>query len=176
MKVLTITSPEALDVAVAEVVRLKIKHTEATAAKDAEVAVIEKKHQEKLMALQEAIAELEQRVQEYCTAHRPALFADKKSRETPLAVFGFELTPHRVETANRKIKWKDVVARLARLGWGKAYVRKPEPVPDKNALLADREKLTPEQCTAAGIQFAQDEQFFIRPKPETAEATVKEAA
>ena len=44
---------------------------------------------------------------------------------------------------------------------------------DKNALLADREKLSPEQITAAGIQFCQDEQFFIRPKPETAEDTVK---
>ena len=39
-KVLTIASIEALDVAVAEVVRLKIEHTEATAAKDAEVAAI----------------------------------------------------------------------------------------------------------------------------------------
>jgi hypothetical protein len=99
------------------------------------------------------------------------LFAERKSRETSLAVFGFELTPHRVETANRKIKWADVVTRLLRLPWGKAYVRQAEPKPDKEALLADREKLTPEQCTAAGIAFAQDEQFFIRPKPETAAAS-----
>jgi len=176
MRVLNITSTEALDVAVAEVVRLKIKHTEATAAKDAEVAAIEKIHQEKITTLVEAIAELEARVQEYCTAHRPALFPDKKSRETSLAVFGFELTPHRVETASRKITWKDVVKRLKRLSWGKAYVRQPEPKPDKDALLTDREKLSIEQCTAAGIMFAQDEQFFIRPKPETAVASVMEAA
>jgi phage host-nuclease inhibitor protein Gam len=176
MKVLNITSTEALDVAVAEVVRLKIKYTEATAAKDAETAAIEKDHQTKITALVEAIAELEGRVQEYCTAHRVALFPEKKSRETSLAVFGFEFTPHRVETANKKIHWKDVVKRLLRLPWGKAYVRKPEPKPDKEALLADREKLTEEQCTAAGIQFCQDEQFFIRPKPETTQASVMEAA
>ena len=126
--------------------------------------------------MQEAIAELEGRVQEYCTAHRAVLFADKKSRETPLAVFGFETTPPRVETASKKIHWKDVVARLLRLAWGKAYVRLPKPQPDKEALLADREKLTAEQLVAAGIQFCQDEQFFIRPKPETAAASVKEAA
>jgi phage host-nuclease inhibitor protein Gam len=176
MKVLNITSTEALDVAVAEVVRLKIKHTEATAAKDSEVAGIEKDHTTKITALTEAIAELEGRVQEYCTAHREVLFPEKKSRETSLAVFGFGLTPHRVETASKKIHWKDVVARLLRLSWGKAYVRQPEPKPDKDALLTDREKLTPEQQTAAGIQFCQDEQFFIRPKPETAVATVMEAA
>jgi phage host-nuclease inhibitor protein Gam len=176
MKVLNITSPEALDVAVAEVVRLKINYTEATAAKDADVAVIEKDHQSKITALTDAIAEMESRVQDYCTAHRALLFAEKKSRETSLAVFGFELTPHRVEPANKKIHWKDVVARLLRLAWGNAYVRNPEPKPDKEALLADREKLTDEQCTAAGIQFCQDEQFFIRPKPETAQASVMEAA
>jgi phage host-nuclease inhibitor protein Gam len=176
MKVLNITSPEALDVAVAEVVRLKIRYTEATAAKDADVATMEKKHQQKISALQEVIAELETRVQDYCAAHRTVLFPERKSRETPLAVYGFELTPPRVETASRKIHWKDVVERLLRLDWGKAYVRTPAPQPDKQALLTDREKLTPEQCQAAGIAFAQDEQFFIRPKPETAQPSVMEAA
>lgn len=168
---LAITSPESLDTHIAECVRLKIKLTQATAKKDAEVAAVEKKHQAELSELQRFIAEVELRAFDYCTAHRAELFADKKSRETASGVFGFEFTPPRVEPSSRKIKWSDVVARLSRLPWGKAYVRKPEPKPDKEALLADREKLTPEQQTAAGIQFAQDEQFFIRPKAETAEDT-----
>lgn len=169
---LAITSPEALDTHVAEVVRLKIKLTQATAKKDAEVAAVEKKHTFNIAELQRFIAELEMRVLDYCNANRGELFTEKKSRETSLAVFGFELTPHRVETSSRKIKWADVVARLLRLPWGKAYLNTPEPKPDKNALLSDREKLSAEQLTAAGIQFCQDEQFFIRPKPETAEETV----
>lgn len=176
MKMLTLTSLESLDAAVADVVRLKILHTRARADKDAETAAVEKRHQERIQHYTDQIAELEGRVQDFCRAHRAALFDDKKSRETSLAVFGFELTPHRVETTSKKVRWKDVVARLLRLSWGKAYVRTPEPQPDKQALLADREKLTPEQCTAAGITFAQDEQFFIRPKPETAEDTVQKAA
>ena len=64
------------------------------------------------------------------------------------------------------------IATAADVGVGTFYLH----FPDKEALLTDREKLSPEQQTAAGIQFCQDEQFFIRPKPETAEATVKEAA
>lgn len=172
----SITSIEALDVAVAEAVRLKIKYTEATAAKDAEVAGIEKKHQQKITDLVESIAEIEALVHDYCEANRSSLFAEKKSRETSLAVFGFELTPWRVETTSKKIKWKHVVARLLRMAWGKAYLRTPAQQLDKEALLADREKLKHEQLISAGIQFLQDEQFFIRPKPETALATVKEAA
>jgi len=176
MKLLNISSVEGLDAAVAEVVRLKVKLTMATAAKDAEVSTVEKRHQARLTSMVEEIGVAEAEVQEYCNAHRGTLFSKLKSRETSLAVFGFELTPHRVETASRKIKWKDVVARLGRLAWGKAYVRQPAPQTDKEALLADREKLSVEQCTAAGIEFCQDEQFFIRPKLETADDTVSQAA
>lgn len=166
---LKITSAESLDAAVARVVSLKNQYTAARAAADAEVIAIEKRHQLTLTTLADKISDAEADAREYCDANRPELFDEKKSRETALAVFGFELTPHRVETSSRKITAKDVITRLLRLAWGKAYVRQPAPALDKNALLADREKLTPEQCTAAGIQFVQDEQFFIRPKPETAQ-------
>ena len=118
----------------------------------------------------------EQIVQEYCNAHRAELFQDKKSRATSLAEFGYEFTPHRVETSSRKITWKDVVKRLIRLPWGKAYLTTPDPKPDKIALLQDREKFTEEHKKAAGIEFCQDEQFYIRPRLETAAETVVKPA
>jgi phage host-nuclease inhibitor protein Gam len=65
-----------------------------------------------------------------------------------------------------------VLTRLARAKWGLAYIRTKETI-DKEALLADRTTLTPEQITAAGIAFLQDEQFFLRPKPETAAASTE---
>ena len=164
-----ITSIDSLDAAVAEVVKKKIQHTKARAMRDAAVAKADKECQPALENISQQIADLEADILAYCEANRAALFTTKKSRETNLAEFGFELTPHRVETASKKIKWKDVITRLLRLAWGKAYVRNPEPQPDKQALLSDREKLSPEQCLAAGIRFCQDEQFFIRPKLETAQ-------
>lgn len=169
MKTLKITSIESLDAAVAEAVRLKNQRTLARAEKDREVISVEKEHTARILRIEDEIAAVEGMIAEYCVANRANLFCDRKSRETPLAEFGFELTPPRVEPSSRKLKWKDVVARLLRLSWGKAYVRQPEPVPDKQALLSDREKLTTEQLIAAGIQFCQDEQFFLRPKPESAQ-------
>jgi len=168
MKKLQITSPESLDATIALAVHCRINLTKATADRDAELARITQRCQPVITRIGEDIAAIETSIRDYCEANRSTLFVARKSRETSLAEFGFELTPHRVETSNKKIKWKDVVARLLRLPWGKAYVRHPEPQPDKQALLSDREKLTPEQLTAAGVQFCQDEQFFIRPKPETA--------
>jgi phage host-nuclease inhibitor protein Gam len=169
MKTLRITSLEALDSAVAEVVRQRILHTRAAAARDAALAAVEHRHQEGLTALATQITLLEAGIRDFCEARRPELFAVRKSRETNLAEFGFELTPPRVETANKKVKWREVASRLLGLDWGAAYLRQNEPQPDKQALLADRERLTAEQRAAAGIQFCQDEQFFIRPKPETAQ-------
>lgn len=167
MKTLTITSPEALDAAVADVVRLKIKLTELTAAKDAEVAAVEKQFILRSQNLVDRIAQGEREIQDFCEAERASLFADKKSRETTLAIIGFRETPPRVST-RRKVTWAEVVKRLLRLDWGAAYVRQAEPKPDKEALLADRERLTEPQQVAAGIEFVSDERFFIEPKPETA--------
>ena len=172
MRTLTISSLETLNSAVTEVVRQRIHYTRTLADRDAAVAATDKAWQPDLTSLAEQIAGLETDIQEYCLAHRSMLFGMRKSRETHLAEFGFELTPPRVETNTKRTNWKDVVARLSRLPWGKAYVRHPAPQPDKQALLTDREKLSPEMLTAAGIQFCQEEQFFLRPKPQTA----KEAA
>jgi len=169
MKTLIISSTETLEAAVAEVVRQRIFHTKALTARDAALAEIEQCHQAGLTRIAGRIAGLETGIQDYCIARREELFASRKSRETTLAEFGFELTPPRVETASKKVKWRDVAGRLLGLAWGAAYLRQPEPMPDKQALLADRDQLTPEQRAAAGIQFCQEEQFFIRPKPETAQ-------
>ncbi|HRV30719.1 MAG TPA: host-nuclease inhibitor Gam family protein [Kiritimatiellia bacterium] len=169
---LKITSADALDAAVADVVRLKIELTRRQAERDAELAEVEKRHTAAIMAVQDRVAELEEHVREYCEAHREELFPSKKSRETGLAVFGFEFTPWRVATA-RRMKVADVIKRLGRTLWGRVYVRTPTKLTlDKDALLKDREKLTEAQLAQVGLRFERDEQFFIRPKPETAEASV----
>lgn len=172
-KQLSITSVEALDSIVADVVRLKIRLTEKTAAKDAEIAQIEKYYQAALQEIQDDIGAKEAAIRDYCIAHRSSLFSEKKSRETSLAVFGFELTPFRVEPRSKKLKWKDIVKNLLRTKWGQIYVRTPEPKLDKEALLADRTTFTDDQLSAVGIVFMQDEQFFIRPKLDSAEGKGK---
>ena len=169
-----ISSREAMIGTVADVVRLKLKHAALTAEMESEIEKIKKSYAKRLDDLAISLRDREAQVHEYCAANRRELFPDKKSIDTASAVIGFELTPWRGETSNRKIKWADVVGRLLKLAWGKAYVRNPAPQPDKEALLTDREKLTPEQLTSAGLAFCQDEQFFIRPKSEIAEATVAE--
>lgn len=177
MKTLRINSVDGCDASVAEIVKLQIQLAAAKAARDLEVSAVEKRHTKRITELQDQITAVSGDVQDYCHAHRASLFLDAKSRKTPLATYGYELTPHRVEPINRKVKLRDIVQRLLSLRpWGHVYVRYPEPTLNKEALLADRNSLTAEQLWEAGVQICQDEQFYIRPTPEMAEDTVSSAA
>ena len=168
-----ITSLESLDAHVAEVVRMKLELAGRKVEMEEQIAALQKRYAGPIGKLNDDIAARTDDIRDYCDANRSALFPDKKSRETLTALVGFEWTPYRVETAAKKITWKLVVQRLLRLDWGGAYVRQPEPQPDKNAMLADRERFTGPQLLAAGIAFDRDEQFFLRPKSEIATDTVK---
>lgn len=164
---LNISSTEALDAAVADIVRLRIAHTAATATQDAEVAALMKTHQRTLTDLEQRIAAAEASVRDYCDAHRD-VFGERRSRETSLATFGFRLTPPRVEPASRKITWKEVATRLQQIPDGDRYLHYVEPKVSREALLADREDLTPEALARIGVKFLQDDEFFIEPKPDSA--------
>lgn len=171
-----ITSRQALEAVVADVVKLKLEHAQATAAMETEIAAVQKRHQESLLALARQIESREAGVQVYCTRNRADLFTDKKSIDMLLATVGFEITPPRVEKANSKDTFPKIALRLVNLDWGDAYVRYGDPEVNREKILADRTILTPEQLREAGLKIEQDENFFIRPKSEVAEQTVKEAA
>jgi phage host-nuclease inhibitor protein Gam len=172
---MTITSTESLDARVSEAVRLKLAHATLKTELETEIAKLQKTYAGRLGKLADDIAEVEGQIHGYCTRHRDTLFPEKKSRDSLSAVYGFELTPWRVETLTRKITWREVVRRMQVASWAKAYVRQPEPGVNKAALLEDRSKLSADDCATMGIEFVQEEQFFIRPKAEQAEDTTQKA-
>ena len=169
-------SRQALEAVVADVVKLKLEHAQATAVMEQEIAEVQKRHQEELLALSRQLEAREAGVFVYCQKHRAALFTEKKSLDLLLATVGFELTPPRVEKLNSKDTFGKVAARLANSSWGEPYLRYPDPELNKERLLADRATLSAEQLHEAGLKIEQDENFFIRPKSEIAEQSVKEAA
>ena len=82
-----------------------------------------------------------------------------------------------MEPASKKTKWKAILAAIIKKGWRKKYTRQAAPAVDKEALLKDRETLTTVQRLALGIQFVQDEQFYIRPDAASAgDTAVREEA
>jgi len=171
-----ISSRSALETVVADVVKLKIEHTQATAAMEQEIAEVQKRHQENLLGISRQIEAREAGVFVYCQKNRAALFPQKKSLDLLLATVGFELTPPRVEKLSGKDTFGKIGLRLENLDWGAAYVRYPDPEVNKEKILADRAHLKPGQLQEAGLKIEQDENFFIRPRSEAIEQSVKVAA
>jgi phage host-nuclease inhibitor protein Gam len=176
VQIVPIFSREALDAAVAEVATLKIQYAAAKADMELEIARVQERHQEQMLSLGKRIEVREAGVFVYCQQHRAQLFPDKKSIDFLLATVGFRTEPPSVEKCSRKDTWTAIAQRLEALAWGGRYVNTPEPEVDKKALLADREKLSLEQLSAAGLRFEQDELFYIAPKSEVAARTVLAAA
>lgn len=171
-----INSRQALECVVADVVKLKLEHTLATTSMEREIADVQKRHQDTLLTIARQIEAKEAGVFVYCQKHRAELFPEKKSLDLLLASVGFETTPPRVEKTNSKDTFAKIGLRLESLDWGAAYVRYPDPEINKERILADRTKLSPEQLQEAGICIEQDELFFVRPKSGVADQTVREAA
>jgi phage host-nuclease inhibitor protein Gam len=176
IRTIPILSREALDAAVANVATLKLQYAAAKADMELEIARVQERRQEQMLALGKQIEISEAGVFVYCQQHRAQLFPDKKSIDFLLATVGFRTEPPSVEKSSRKDTWSAIAQRLEALEWGARYVNIPEPEVDKKALLADREKLSLEQLSEAGIRFEQDELFYISPKSEVAARTVLEAA
>lgn len=171
-----ITSRAGLEATVADVVSLKLQHTQAIAAMEQEIAEVQKRHQENLLTIARQIETREAGVFVYCQKNRAELFPEKKSLDLLLATVGFEMTPPRVEKRSSRDTFGKIGLRLEGLDWGSAYIRYPDPEINKELILSDRAKLAPEQLAEAGLKIEQDENFFIRPKSDVAEQSVREAA
>jgi phage host-nuclease inhibitor protein Gam len=171
-----VSSRAALETVVADVIKLKLEHSHATAVMEQEIAEVQKRHEENLLGIARQIEAREAGVFVYCQKNRMALFPEKKSIELSLATVGFELTPPRVERLRARDTFGKIGLRLERLDWGAAYLRYPDPEVNKEKILADRTQLKPGQLREAGLTIEQDENFFIRPKTDTVDQSVREAA
>ncbi len=171
-----IATREGLDAAVAEVAALKFQLAAARSEMELEMARVQERRQGEMAILAKQIEIREAGVFTFCRAHRAQLFPGKKSIDFLMATVGFRTEPPSVQRTSRKENWSAIARRLESTDWGKRYLHTPEPELDKKALLADREKLTAEQLTQAGLRFDQPEQFYIAPKSELAPRTVLEAA
>ena len=120
------------------------------------------------MALTDDCAAREAAIRAYAEQHRAEVMGEKKSRETPLAVFGFRLSTW-VEPLSRKIKWSEIVERCQWSTWAEAYLNYKPPTVNKEALHADKATLTEAKLTQIGVKFCTEDAFYFEAKPESAQ-------
>ncbi len=169
-----IQSRESMASVVSSIVDAKLKHSALINEMEQKILAIQSEYKSELDTLARQI-EINESAAYIWSQQNLAEFGDKKSIDFTSATVGFRTSPPKVVPANSKISDKSIARLLEALEWGEPYLNYPDPKPDKEAILADRNKLTPDQLRAAGIKIEQEEIFYIQPKSEIVE-TSKQAA
>jgi len=173
---LVLATEDALIGAINRHAELALVLKEEDAAHELVIAGLNSAHTNETQDRRDELLRLESSIHLFCTTNRTTLFpGEKKSKEFANATIGFALNPPSVGTVVPKETQETVALRLDQLEWGEQYVRWKATL-NKEALLRDRLKLTPEQLAIAGVKFEQDEKFFIDPVAKSAERVTKEVA
>lgn len=146
--------------ALAEYATKSAQESKLLAEMEIKMTAIREQYAPKLKLLQESKVENFAIVQAYCEEH-PELFAKKKSFETTFGTLGFRTDTPSLKTL-KGFTWASVVELCKRNL--PDYVRNKEE-PNKEALLADREKVN---LADIGVQVVQQETFYVDLKKEEA--------
>jgi phage host-nuclease inhibitor protein Gam len=112
----------------------------------------------------------------WARAH-PAELGEGRSLECRHATIGYRAGPPHIERASRRWNWTRIALTLADLDWGRAYLRTPPAEVDKEAIVRDLDKLSPELLRTAGLKVFHGERFHVTPHAEhAAEPELRAAA
>lgn len=168
---------KATDIALTEdqVATLVGEITEASTRRDRVLATMNRRldevraqYESELSALGSEIDAKTRQVQAWTLANR-SQFEERRSRDYARGTIGLR-TGNWTVTTLKGVTIKEAVKRLLSFRWGKEFVRNPDPQLNKEALLANREKIKPERLLAAGLSFEREETFFLEPKTDDAPA------
>lgn len=159
-----IRSKEELVETVAEIARLTVDANLLRATMDERIMQIRDEFQPKIEAAEAEIKAEVKAAKVWAKANKTE-FGEAKSLDLGLAVVGFRTGMPKVSFLKGWNVEKCIAAVLERFP-RRGYVRTVEEL-DKQALIADRDKLTACECDNIGIEIDQDETFFVDVKLET---------
>lgn len=162
-----IETREQLNALVENILRMQLERDLLESAQENEIASIRQKYRppladlERLLSIETAWAEIWARA-------NPQAFTENRL-DSAGATLGFRVAPPRIDRASRKWTWARIAQSLAETVWGKRYLRVPPPEVNKDAILADLDKLSPVDLRAAGLKIIHGDRFYLQ--PQTAEET-----
>jgi phage host-nuclease inhibitor protein Gam len=163
-----------LEVLLENIASLQRERDDLFRAQEQEIAAVRQRYRAPLTQMETFLHVETGWAEAWARAHPEALAADG-SLTCAHATIGFRAERPRLERASRRWTWTRIAVTLAGLAWGKRYLRIPAPEVDKDALLADLARLSPENLRSAGLRLVQGERFYIT-TPEASEPAWQEAA
>ncbi len=160
LKTIAPRTREEMETLVGEITSLKNLERSTTAKMDAALKAVKDHHQEALTQITDRLSALLPRALAWAEAH-PDEFGKAKSLEMLHGIIGWRTNNPSLRTL-AGWTWDRVLEKLKALGW-LTYIRAREE-PNKQALLADRETLGPDELRKLGLRVMQDDEFFVEPK------------
>lgn len=152
---------EEMESLVGDIAALKIIERADAAEMDAELHAVRERYETRMAENADKLTPLLLRAQAWAEAH-PAEFGKLKSIEMLHGTIGW-----RVNTPSLKTlagwTWDRVLEKLKSLRLHPGYVRTKEEV-NKQALLADREKIGDDDLRQCGMRVVQEEDFYVEPR------------
>jgi phage host-nuclease inhibitor protein Gam len=173
-----IQTRQQLHAVVENIVLMRAEQAGLISAQESAIAAVREKYRAPLADVDRCLQKESAWVEAWANAH-PGEFSETRVLLCPSATIGFRAASPRVACTNRKWSWSAAAQKLAETAWGSRYLRTPVPEIDREALLADQEKLSSDDLQAAGLKIVQGDQFFIEPHAQETiapESTWKEAA
>jgi phage host-nuclease inhibitor protein Gam len=155
---------EQLEQCVGELARLTIERDSLTVEMDERIRQIRAEYEQRIADLSADIETEFDMAQDWAERNK-AEFLQRKSLDLVHGTVGFRTGTPKLKTM-RGVKWDTVLMRMTQLRMS-SYVR-TKVEPDKEKLIADREKLDG-KLAEIGCQVVQDETFFVEPKRESME-------
>lgn len=109
-------------------------------------------------------ASLESEMEKFCIVNKVD-FEKSRSRELVHGTIGFRNTPPKVALLNRKYKWDTVLELLAKVRFGKDFIRTKEEI-NKEQVLASyaAKEIDDQKLASVGMKVDQSEEFFSKIK------------
>lgn len=143
---------------VGEYAEFIIMQEKLTAKMNAELDGVRKRYSEKLENLGSIIKKVENALKRWAKSHKE-LFVAVRSMDFTRGSIRVTTNPPKVEKL-RGIEWEQVATNITDVWNGDIYLRTYREV-NKEALLADREMLSPELLKKIGVKITQDETVHI---------------
>lgn len=140
---------------------------------ETELHEVRKRYEGAIDEQQQRLDQLVLSLEAWADKHPEEFPAGRKRIEFVHGWIGFRTGTPKVVKGRRHRTLQAVAEAMRALPWARKYVKQAAPAVNKEALIADRSKLTAGQLAELGLSIVQEETFYVEPKAEALEHGVK---
>ncbi|WP_346286878.1 host-nuclease inhibitor Gam family protein [Zoogloea sp.] len=159
-----VRSYEDADRTLLEIADCETQLQKAEAEMNEQIQKVREEYEQTTHVVRAIKASLEKEMERFCILNK-ADFEKTRSKELVHGTLGFRNTPPKVALLNRKYKWDTVLELLAKVRFGKEFIRTKEEI-NKEAVLAAYagKEIDDQKLASVGIKVDQSEEFFLKIK------------